>query len=238
MSVALLRLFIFTAFPLLLAGSLILIDRTADSRARKFELLLIVLFAVSVAGSGISNFFAHFFMADMVAEFIGWAPGSPFQLEVAFANLALGVLGIVAVGRRDGFREATVMAVTIFALGASIVHVMDIIATGNLAPGNSLQIVLNLLRPALLIWALRASRQAEAVPRPEAGTVEFEQWRMPLVQSTAPLTIAVSTAYGLGFAVGQPWLLTLLGAIAGAGIVVAALGRSPLHELSWRQHTG
>ncbi len=235
MSVALLRLFIFTAFPLLLAWGLILIDRSADSRERKLELLLIFLFAVSVAGSGISNFFAHFFMADMVAEFIGWAPGSPFQLEVAFANLALGVLGIVAVGRRDGFREATVMAVTIFALGASVVHVMDIVATGNLAPGNSLQIVLNLLRPALLIWALRASRQAEAAPQPEAGTVAFEQWRMPLVQSTAPLTIAVSTAYGLGFAVGQPWLLTLLGAIVGVGIVVAALGRSPLHELSWRQ---
>jgi hypothetical protein len=130
------------------------------------------------------------------------------------------------------------MAVTIFALGASVVHVMDIVATGNLAPGNSLQIVLNLLRPALLIWALRASRQAEAAPQPEAGTVAFEQWRMPLVQSTAPLTIAISTAYGLGFAAGQPWLLTLLGAIVGAGIVVAALGRSPVHELSWRQRGG
>ena len=32
--------------------------------------------------------------------------GNPFQLEVGFANLAVGILGIVAMGRRDGFREA------------------------------------------------------------------------------------------------------------------------------------
>ena len=113
-----------------------------------------------MAGSGISNFFAHFFLSDMVAEFIGWKAGSPFQLEVAFANLAIGVMGIVAVSRRDGFREATVLAVTIFALGATVVHIMDIAATDNLAPGNSLQIVINLVRPALLIWALRADRRA------------------------------------------------------------------------------
>ena len=33
-------------------------------------------------------------------------------------------------GRRDGFREATVIAVTVFGVGATIVHVSDIIQTG------------------------------------------------------------------------------------------------------------
>ena len=37
-----------------------------------------------------------------------------------FANLALGILGIVAAGRRDGFREAKVLAATIFAVGATV----------------------------------------------------------------------------------------------------------------------
>jgi hypothetical protein len=32
---------------------------------------------------------------------------------VAFANLVPGILGIVAMGRRDGFREATLIAVTV-----------------------------------------------------------------------------------------------------------------------------
>lgn len=233
MSIAALRLFIFTLYPLLLAWAIFLIDRSVTSRVRRLEIVLIFLFAISVAGSGISNFFAHFFLADLVADFIGWEAGSPFQLEVAFANLALGVMGIVAVSRRDGFREATVLAVTIFAVGATVVHIMDIAVTGNLAPGNSFQIVINLVRPALLIWALRADRRAEAVPHLEAGTTEFDRWRMPLLQSSAPLTIAVSTAYGIGFALGQPWLLTLFGAVVGAGFVMVALARSPSHELSW-----
>ncbi|MGH2774184.1 MAG: DUF6790 family protein [Actinomycetota bacterium] len=61
--------------------------------------------------SGLSGFFGHVFTPDAVAESIDWPKGSPFQQEIGFANLALGVLGLIAAGRRDGFREATVIAV-------------------------------------------------------------------------------------------------------------------------------
>jgi hypothetical protein len=100
------------------------------------EIFLLYLFGVGVAGSGIGGFFGHFFISDSVAESIGWPTGNPFQLEVGFANLAVGILGIVAMGRRDGFREATVVAVTVFGVGATVVHVMDVIESGNLAPGK------------------------------------------------------------------------------------------------------
>jgi 4-amino-4-deoxy-L-arabinose transferase-like glycosyltransferase len=233
MAIVALRLFIFTLFPVLMAWAVIRIDRSVTTRERKLEIVLIFLFAIGVAGNGIFNFISHFFISDVVAASIGWEAGSPFQLEVAFTNLTLGVLGIVATGRRDGFREATVLAVTIFAVGATIVHILDIVATGNLAPGNSLQNVSNLLRPALLIWALVADRRAEANPQAEVGTIEFDRWRMPLVQSSAPLAISISVAYGLGFALGQPWVLTLLGAAIGVGIVTFVLVRSPWHELVW-----
>ncbi len=107
--------------------------------ASKLEIFLLYLFGVGVAGSGIGGFFGHFFISDSVAESIGWPTSNPFQLEVGFANLAIGILGIVAMGRRDGFREATVIAVTVFGVGATIVHVMDVIESGNLAPGNTVQ---------------------------------------------------------------------------------------------------
>jgi len=233
MAIVALRLFIFTLFPVLMAWAVIRIDRSVTTRERKLEIVLIFLFAIGVAGNGIFNFISHFFISDVVAASIGWEAGSPFQLEVAFTNLTLGVLGIVATGRRDGFREATVLAVTIFAVGATIVHTLDIVATGNLAPGNSLQNVSNLLRPALLIWALVADRRAEANPQAEVGTIEFDRWRMPLVQSSAPLAISISVAYGLGYALGQPWVLTLLGGAIGVGIVTFVLVRSPWHELVW-----
>jgi hypothetical protein len=224
-----LRVFIFTLVPLLLAGAVILVDKSTASRERKLEIALIFLFAIGVAGAGIANFLAHFFLSDMVAESIGWEAGSPFQLEVAFANLALGLLGIVATGRRDGFREATVLAATTFALGATLVHILDIVATGNLAPGNTLQNVANLVRPALLIGFLVASRQAEALPHPEAGTAGFDRWRMPLVQASAPVTISIATGYGVGFAMGQPLLATLVGVFIGVGILALVLIRSPWH---------
>ena len=136
MTIFALRIFMFTILPLLFAGAQIWLDKSTNSRDRRLEVVLIYLFALSVAGSGIGNFFAHFFLSDLVAESIGWPAGSPFQLEVAFANLAMGLMGILAVSRRDGAREATVIAVTVFSLGATVVHLMDIAATGNLAPGN------------------------------------------------------------------------------------------------------
>jgi hypothetical protein len=38
---------------------------------------------------------------------------------------------------------------------------MDVIESGNLAPGNTIQNISNLLRPALLIAFLATSRQAD-----------------------------------------------------------------------------
>ena len=188
MSLIWIRLFLFTLLPLLFAAVQIWLDKSTNSRVRRLEVVLIYLFALGVAGNGIGNFFAHFFMADVVAESIGWAPGSPFQLEVAFANLAIGILGIMAVGKRDGTREAAVVAATIFALGATVVHLMDIAATGNLAPGNSLQNLINILRPVLLITFLAASRRADRVPGSEAGTAVFEIWREPRARAAGFLT--------------------------------------------------
>ena len=228
------RIIIFSILPLLMAGAVILIDRTASSRERKLEVFLIFLFALSVAGSGIGNFFGHLFLSDLVAESIGWPAGNPFQLEMGFANLAVGVLGIVAVSRRDGFREATVIAVTILAVGATIVHIMDIIETGNLAPGNSLQNVINLLKPTLLIIFLAASRRAEARPRTEVHTPEFDQWRAPLGGAAGIVTALIATAFGLGFGIGQPMLITLLGILMSFAVLIYILLRSPLHQMRWR----
>lgn len=115
----LVRLSLYTLLPMALGVSLIVFDRSAKSPARRIEVFLVPVFLIGVAGGGFSSFFAHFFISDRVAESIGWASGSPFQLEIAFTNLAFGVLGAVAVGRRDGFREATALGLFVFSTGAS-----------------------------------------------------------------------------------------------------------------------
>ena len=149
----------------------------ASSMIRKAEAMLIPLFIIGVAGSGIGGFIAHVFISDEIADSIGWDTGSPFQLEVGFANLSIGILGAIAAERRDGFREATVIAATVFAVGATFVHVRDILDTGNLAAGNTIQNVPNLLRPALLIFFLRQSRRAGL---PCGDGRAFDAWRAPI----------------------------------------------------------
>jgi hypothetical protein len=128
------RIFVYSILRLIIAIGQVGLDKSSRSRERKIETFLLYLFGIGVSGSGIGGFFGHFFISDSVAKSIGRPTGNPFQLEVGFANLGLGILGIVAMGRRDGFREATVIAVTVFGVGATMVHVSDIIETGNLAP--------------------------------------------------------------------------------------------------------
>jgi 4-amino-4-deoxy-L-arabinose transferase-like glycosyltransferase len=181
---------------------------------------------VGVAGSGIGGFFGHVFISDPVAESIGWPTGNPFQLEVGMANLALGILGIVAMGRRDGFREATVIAATVLGVGATVVHVMDVIASGNLAPGNTIQNISNLLRPALLIAFLAASRRAERSPASEAHTPGFDRWREPRIGAAGLMTGSVAAGFGGGFAIDLPAVGTLVGTLVGAGLAALVVARA------------
>jgi len=238
MSVSLLRIFMYSILPLLVAGAHVVLDKTVWSRERKLEIFLLYLFGLGVAASGIGGFFGHLFISDLVAESIGWPGGNPFQLEVGFANLAIGILGIIAMGRRDGFREATVIAVTVFGVGATIVHVLDILGTGNLAPGNTVQNVSNLLRPALLIGFLSASRRAERLPDSEVNTTRFEAWRVPRIQGAGIMTGCVATGFGVGFALDWPVIGTAVGILVGSGLVALIISRSPKSVRERPEETG
>ena len=225
MTETVLRVFIYAILPLLVAGVHIALDKTVRSRERRLEVLLLYLFALGVGARGIAGFLGHFFLSDIVAESIGWPSGNPFQLEVGFANLALGILGFIAVNRRDGFREATVITVAVFGVGATIVHLMDIVETGNLPPGNTIQNFSNLLKPALLIGILGASRRAERKPDSEAGSPRFEEWRAPRTWSALWIAIGVSNGFGVGVAIDQPLIGVILGLMVGAILALISLRR-------------
>src|SRR5215212_8396061 len=234
------RVFSFSILPVIIAVGHLGLDRTSRPRERRLEIFLLYLFGVGVAGSGIGGFFGHFFISDSVAESIGWPTGNPFQLEVGFANLAVGILGIVAMGRRDGFREATVIAVTVFGVGATAVHVMDLIESGNLAPGNTLQNVGNLLKPALLVGFLAASRRAERSPDSEAHTPGFDTWRRPRIQAAGLVTGSVAAGFSVGYATDQPVIGALIGILVGAGLATLVLARSapPRQAAASGRHSG
>lgn len=217
------RLFAFTVLPVLLATLHVRLDTSAKGRLRTAEVYLIYLFVLGVAAGGLSGFFGHVFTPDTVAESIGWPTGSPFQQEMGFANLALGVLGFIAAERRDGFREATVIAIAIVGVGATLVHVTDMVREGNLAPGNSLQNIGNLLKPALLIPILIVSRRSAP---DEADDLSFDPWRRTVLRTAGIVTAIVGAGFGIGFSLDRAVPATLIAAALAAGIVVRS-GRVP-----------
>ena len=210
----------------MLALAHVWLDERVVQRAQRLEVFMLYVLAVGVAGGAIGGFFAHAFLADEVADSIGWPAGNPFQLEVAFANLALGILAILAMDRRDGFRDATVIAVTIFAGGATITHVIDIIETGNLAAGNTVQNVDNLITPAVLIWLLLAIRRSASAEERAEASAPLGPWRDTAATAAAQATAVVSVAFSLGYAVDRPALGSALGAVLAAAATAHAVSRA------------
>jgi hypothetical protein len=130
-----------------------------------------------LGGSGAWLLFAaigHLFLADEVAESIGWATGSPFQREIGFSDLAWGVLGLCCIRMRGSFREAFVLGTAIFLWGAAGGHIYEMIAEDNFSRNNSgLLLATDILLPvvnAALVWKLRQVEKGAMTPaRTPAG---------------------------------------------------------------------
>ena len=98
-------------------------------RSRRSEVVLMYVLGVSGA-IGMFNVVAHTVFASDVAASIGWPAGNPFQTEVGFANLAIGIVGFACFWRYDFWLPAA-LAKSVFAWGAGLTHVLDIVRTGN-----------------------------------------------------------------------------------------------------------
>lgn len=124
-----------------------------------FATLLAWLLGVQIGLGALWAFLGHYFKSDEVADYIGWRPGSPFQKEVAFANLALGVCGVLAFllrnsPSRDGFWLATLLFATCFLVGAFTVHFADLRGSGNQKPGNAGPVFFAGICMPVVLWVL------------------------------------------------------------------------------------
>jgi len=129
--------YLYIPISIIVAIVYLLIDKEPRTRHRVIGVFLLSFLVISIGISSLIGFVGHIFFADQIAADIGWAAGSPFQREVGFANLAIGVLGITCIWLRGNYWIATVIATTIFLWGAAYGHIMDIIVHGNYAPGNA-----------------------------------------------------------------------------------------------------
>lgn len=219
---SLIRLALFTVLPVVLGAAIVRFDRTATGPVRRAEAVVIPLFLVGIGGGGVTAFVAQVFLPGPAALALGWAPGSPFQLEAGFARLAIGLLGAVAAERRDGFREATVAAATVYGVGAALVRFIAIDATGTAA----LMAVSELATPLLLIWLLVGLRRAEQEP----ATIVLRSWMVPVRRGAVAAVAVVAGAISIGQATGQVTAFSLAAMAGAAAAFWWVVSRAPSHR--------
>ena len=151
--------FLISNFPLnalILAILLAIGARYIWKTNRSFaEGMTLYLFLLPVGLAGLWGFGFHAFAPDFTAESIGWQP-SPFQFEVAVANLGVGLAGIFAFWRKNiQFCLGVLIVETCFLWGAAYGHIKDIIVAGNWAPSNAGSILwTDILIPIFLIVSM------------------------------------------------------------------------------------
>lgn len=78
----------------------------------------------------------HAFAAAFVAPSIGWKP-SPFEWELAWAELGFGAIAVLSLWRGYDMRLAATLAPAIFSFGAAAQHIHQMTVLHNYAPGNA-----------------------------------------------------------------------------------------------------
>jgi hypothetical protein len=137
---------------LVTAADLELVAEHPVSAGTAISTLLLWCLVIGVGIGGIYTFMGHFFSADEVAHRIGWPAGNPFQREIAFSNLALGVAGCCCFLVRDGFWLATIIVAAVFLIGAGFGHLHETQTHGNVSELNTGVIVAwDILFPGTLI---------------------------------------------------------------------------------------
>lgn len=101
------------------------------------ELFLFYTLVIAVGIMGCVSFYMHYFRGDKIAKGIGWPIGSPFQKEVAFTGLAMGITGLMCIWFDNGFWIATIVFTTVFMWGAAYGHIVEMIKKKNFEPGNA-----------------------------------------------------------------------------------------------------
>ncbi|MFC1617736.1 DUF6790 family protein [Patescibacteria group bacterium] len=98
------------------------------------------LFYTIILGIGLNftiSFFMHYFNGDNIARGIGWAVGSPFQKELAWASLGIGLSAWLCIWFSGDYWIAPVVAASVFLLGAAYGHIKEIVVNKNVSPGNA-----------------------------------------------------------------------------------------------------
>ncbi|MGH6865763.1 MAG: DUF6790 family protein [Methyloceanibacter sp.] len=146
----------------------------ADPARLRAGPLLRYLFFFPLGVRSLWAFVGHVFFPERSAAAVGWEP-SPFQYEVGYANLGLGLASIYAAFLGFYGRVAVAIATSSFLVGAGIGHIRDIAEYGNLAPDNAGPImVTDFLTPIAVLSLLIVAARKPQPKSPDTIALEPE----------------------------------------------------------------
>jgi hypothetical protein len=150
--------FVLTNLPAMLFIAALVIPtvwRKGPVGTRYLSWLLLLSVGVEMIWAGIF----HVLFPETAAQQIGWQV-SPFQFEIGVADIAIGMVAVVAFRRSLQFRTAVVLYVVLFYIGVAFGHVRQALVAGNYSPDNfGLLLLLTVVKIVLLSWLLWKSGQ-------------------------------------------------------------------------------
>jgi len=173
--------YIFLIYPALTVLFVIIqLVVTRKRRTSEYMWAVILTYAIlfNIGLAGLMGFYAHAFMPEQTAAYIGWPAGSPFQFEIACANLAFGILGVLCVWLRSTFRLATIIGFSVFLIGAAYGHIQQMELAQNYAPGNAgAPLFFDVIAPPILLalWVIHYVIAKRGCTRPEPAHHHVEE---------------------------------------------------------------
>lgn len=146
---------------LIVAGAALYVSSQALTPSNIGRSLLRWLFVFPLGTMAIWDFVTYGFLPQTVADRFGWAP-SPFQMEVAFANLGLGAASLYAAFVKRPARIAVALVAACFLVGSGLSLVNNILDGDDLAAGVAGAILLkHFLTPVVVLLLLFLGPQTE-----------------------------------------------------------------------------
>ena len=138
-------------------------EKNLRTRRASFAPSFCTFWCFNAGVGGLIGFLGHTFIADEVAESIGWPKENPFQFEVGVANLSYGVLGLLCIWIRGTFWIAVGLGFSVFLLGAAYGHIADIVVHENYAPNNAgAMLYADILIPLMILGLLIVDRRGQS----------------------------------------------------------------------------
>lgn len=126
----------FSMAMFILAVIFMILNKKISRNVRDSEIVYRWLAFFALGITSLYTFVMHAFFPMLSAKAIGWHT-SPFQYEVAMANLAIGVIALLSYKASYGFRLATVIASTFWLWGDATGHIYQMILHRNFTIGNA-----------------------------------------------------------------------------------------------------